>query len=143
MRGGVSRGFLETGGLTDPSPAGRGKAASKERGTPVTEPAQAARRHGRGRHRRPRDRALRALARGPATGAHLLATFTADLLAAVAWLLQCGVRSVAMESTALYWLPFAQLLAEAGIEVVLVNARHVRHVPGRKSDVPDCHPLPG
>src|SRR5439155_26512504 len=48
------------------------------------------------------------------------------------------VRSVAMESTALYWLRFAQLLAEGGIEVVLVNARHVRHLPGRKSDVLDC-----
>ena len=74
-------------------------------------------------------------------------TFTADLEAAVAWLRQCGVRSVAMpkalsaakgESTGLYWLPFAQLLAAAQIGVVLVNARHVRHVPGRKSDVLDC-----
>lgn len=66
------------------------------------------------------------------------ATFTADLQQAVAWLQQCGVRSVAMESTGLYWLALAQLLAEAGLEVVLVNARHVRHVPGRKSDVLDC-----
>jgi transposase len=66
------------------------------------------------------------------------ATFTADLQAAVAWLRQCGVRSVAMESTGLYWLAFAQLLAAAHIEVVLVNARHVRHVPGRKSDLLDC-----
>ena len=66
------------------------------------------------------------------------ATFTADLNEAVAWLGRCGVRSVAMESTGLYWLALAQLLAEAGIEVVLVNARHVRHLPGRKSDVIDC-----
>ena len=65
----------------------------------------------------------------------IFATFTENLLEAVAWLQRCGVRSVAMESTALYWLPFAQLLAEGGIEVVLVNARHVRHLPGRKSDV--------
>jgi transposase len=66
------------------------------------------------------------------------ATFTADLQAAVAWLQSCGVRSVAMESTGLYWLALGQLLAEAGMEVVLVNARHVRHLPGRKSDVLDC-----
>ena len=66
------------------------------------------------------------------------ATFTVDLQAAVTWLQSCQVRSVAMESTGLYWLPLAQLLAEADIEVVLVNARHVRHVPGRKSDVLDC-----
>jgi transposase len=43
-----------------------------------------------------------------------------------------------MESTGLYWLGLAQLLSESGIEVVLVNARHVRHLPGRKSDVLDC-----
>lgn len=66
------------------------------------------------------------------------ATFTADLREAVSWLQACGVRSVAMESTGLYWLGLAQALAEAAIEVVLVNARHVRHVPGRKSDVLDC-----
>ena len=66
------------------------------------------------------------------------ATFTADLNAAVQWFVQCRVRSVAMESTGLYWLGLAQLLSEAGIEVILVNARHVRHLPGRKSDVLDC-----
>jgi transposase len=43
-----------------------------------------------------------------------------------------------MESTGLYWLGLAQLLSEAGIEVILVNARRVRHLPGRKSDVLDC-----
>lgn len=77
----------------------------------------------------------------------IFATFTADLGEAIQWLKQCGVHSVAMESTALYWLPFAQLLAEAGIEIVpkalsgaegLANARHVRHLPGLKSDVLDC-----
>ena len=68
----------------------------------------------------------------------IFATFTADLGEAIQWLKRCGVHSVAMESTALYWLPFAQLLAEAGIEIVLANARHVRHLPGRKSDVLDC-----
>ena len=66
-------------------------------------------------------------------------TFTADLNAAVQWFVQCQVRSVAMESTGLSWLGLAQLLA--GFEVILVNARHVRHLPGRKSDVLDCQSL--
>lgn len=53
----------------------------------------------------------------------------------------CGIRSVAMESTGLYWIPVYQVLADAGFEVCLVNARHVKHVPGRKSDVRDCQGL--
>jgi transposase len=65
-------------------------------------------------------------------------TFTADLGALVEHLKACGVRSVAMESTGLYWIPVYQVLADAGFEVCLVNARHVKHVPGRKSDVRDC-----
>ena len=65
-------------------------------------------------------------------------TFTADLAALVAHLKACGIRSVAMESTGLYWIPVYQVLADAGFEVCLVNARHVKHVPGRKSDVRDC-----
>jgi transposase len=64
--------------------------------------------------------------------------FTRDLMAIVQWLVQCGVRSVAMESTGVYWIPLFQLLEEAGLKVCLVNARHVKNVPGRKSDVRDC-----
>jgi len=64
--------------------------------------------------------------------------FTRDLNAIVQWLVQCGVRSVAMESTGLYWIPLYQLLEDAGLKVCLVNARHVKNVPGRKSDVRDC-----
>ena len=64
--------------------------------------------------------------------------FTRDLMAIVQWLIQCGVRSVAMESTGVYWIPLFQLLEEAGLKVYLVNARHVKNVPGRKSDVRDC-----
>ena len=64
--------------------------------------------------------------------------FTRDLMAIVQWLIQCGVRSVAMESTGVYWIPLFQLLEEAGLKVCLVNARHVKNVPGRKSDVRDC-----
>jgi len=64
--------------------------------------------------------------------------FTRDLMAIVQWLIQLGVRSVAMESTGVYWIPLYQLLEEAGLKVCLVNARHVKNVPGRKSDIRDC-----
>ena len=65
-------------------------------------------------------------------------TFTQDLLALAHWLKQCDVRTVAMEATGVYWIPLFQILEEEGLEVCLVNARHVKHVPGRKSDVADC-----
>ena len=65
-------------------------------------------------------------------------TFTEDLHAAATWLRQCGVRSVAMESTGVYWIPLFQILEARGFEVYLVNARHVKNVPGRKTDVADC-----
>src|SRR5574341_1487955 len=65
-------------------------------------------------------------------------TFTADLLALATWLRQCGVTTVAMEATGVYWIPLYQLLESRKFEVCLVNARHVKHVPGRKSDVQDC-----
>lgn len=64
--------------------------------------------------------------------------FTEDLHKLAQWLLQCGVRTVAMESTGVYWIPLYQILEDYGVEVKLVNARHVKHVPGRKSDVQDC-----
>src|SRR5271165_1046792 len=63
--------------------------------------------------------------------------FTDGLDAAVGWLKECRVTTVAMESTGVYWIPLYQKLETAGIEVYLVNARHVRCVPGRKSDVQD------
>ena len=65
-------------------------------------------------------------------------TFTEELRAIAAWLKQCGVASVAMESTGVYWIPLYEVLEEAGLGVCLVNSRHVKHVPGRKSDVSDC-----
>jgi len=65
-------------------------------------------------------------------------TFTSDLHALADWLLQCGVKSVAMESTGVYWIPVFQILEGRGLEVLLVNARHVKNVSGRKSDVSDC-----
>lgn len=65
-------------------------------------------------------------------------TFTRDLNALADWLQQCGVRSVAMESTSVYWIPVYQILEARGLEVCLVNAQHVKNVPGRKTDVSDC-----
>jgi len=65
-------------------------------------------------------------------------TFTSDLHRLVDWLATCGVKTVAMESTGVYWVPLYEILEERGFEVLLVNAEHVRNVPGRKSDVKDC-----
>ena len=64
--------------------------------------------------------------------------FTEDLHKLAQWLWECGVRTVAMESTGVYWIPLYQILEDYGLQVKLVNARHVKHVPGRKSDVQDC-----
>src|SRR5256885_10858212 len=65
-------------------------------------------------------------------------TFTQDLHDLADWLQRCRVDTVAMESTGVYWIPLFQILEARGIEVHLVNAQHVHHVPGRKSDVLDC-----
>lgn len=65
-------------------------------------------------------------------------TFTSDLRRLADWLQECGVRTVAMESTGVYWIPLYELLEERGLEVLLVNAAHARNVPGRKSDILDC-----
>lgn len=65
-------------------------------------------------------------------------TFTCDLEALAEWLKQCGVDTVAMESTGVYWTPVYELLEARGFEVLLVDARRVKNVPGRKSDVLDC-----
>lgn len=64
--------------------------------------------------------------------------FTADLERLADWLQQCGIRTVAMESTGVYWIPLFELLEHRGFEVLLVNAHHVKNVPGRKTDVLDC-----
>jgi len=53
-------------------------------------------------------------------------------------LLQCGVQTVAMESTSVYWIALFQILEAAGLEVCLVNARHCKNLPGRKTDISDC-----
>jgi len=65
-------------------------------------------------------------------------TFTGDLHQAADWLQSCRIDTVAMESTGVYWIPFFQVLEARGLRVFLVNARHVKNVPGRKTDVEDC-----
>ncbi len=65
-------------------------------------------------------------------------SFTVDLHAIADWLTACGVDTVAMESTGVYWIPLFELLESRGFTVLLVNARHVKNVSGRKSDVLDC-----
>jgi transposase len=66
------------------------------------------------------------------------ASFTVDLQRLADWLQACGVDTVAMESTGVYWIPLYELLDARGFTVLLVNARHVKNVSGRKSDVLDC-----
>jgi transposase len=65
-------------------------------------------------------------------------TFTAELEEMANWLKRCGIETVAMESTGVYWIPAFQILESKGIEVFLVNARQVKNVSGRKSDMLDC-----
>jgi transposase len=65
-------------------------------------------------------------------------SFTEDLERLAAWLSECGVDTVAMESTGVYWIPLFELLESRGFTIYLVNARHVKNVSGRKSDVLDC-----
>jgi transposase len=64
--------------------------------------------------------------------------FTPDLEAMADWLKACQVTTVAMESTGVYWIGIFQILESKGLEVKLVNAHHLKTVPGRKSDVLDC-----
>jgi hypothetical protein len=63
---------------------------------------------------------------------------TPDLVSLVGWFKGLGIQSVVMESTGIYWVPLYEMLEAEGIDVQLVNAHHVRSVPGRKSDVLDC-----
>ena len=65
-------------------------------------------------------------------------TFTGDLYALADWLAQCGVTTVAMESTGVYWIPIFQILEAKGFEVYLVNAHHIKNVTGKKTDILDC-----
>jgi transposase len=68
----------------------------------------------------------------------MFGTFTPDLERLADWLIGHQVDTVAMESTEVYWIPVYEVLEARGLKVYLVNGRHVKHVPGRKSDVQDC-----
>jgi transposase len=65
-------------------------------------------------------------------------TFTRDLNSMADWLKEKGIESIAMESTGIYWIPVFEILDPKGFEVLLVNAHHLKNVPGRKTDVKDC-----
>lgn len=73
-----------------------------------------------------------------ATPVRSFKTFTSDLVRLADWLMMCGITSVAMEATGVYWIPLYEILEARGFDVRLVNARHVKNVAGRKSDVSDC-----
>jgi len=65
-------------------------------------------------------------------------TFTGDLHRLADWLAQCGIKTVVMESTGVYWIPIYEILDQRGFEVRVVNARDAKHVPGRKTDISDA-----
>jgi hypothetical protein len=65
-------------------------------------------------------------------------SFTGDLYRLADWLVEIGVTTVAMESTGIYWIPVFDILEAHGLEVLLVHARHIKNVPGRKTDVNDA-----
>jgi transposase len=67
-------------------------------------------------------------------------TVTAELHRLADWLTACGVTTVAMESTGVYWIPLYEILGARGFDVVLVNAHHMKNDPGRKTDVVDTNP---
>ena len=65
-------------------------------------------------------------------------TFTEDLYFIADWLQHCRIQTIAMESTGIYWIPLYDILEERGFTVYLVNAREVKNLPGRKTDILDC-----
>jgi transposase len=65
-------------------------------------------------------------------------TFTGDLQRLADWFADCGIKTIVMESTGVYWIPVFEILEQRGFEVMVVNARDAKHVPGRKTDVSDA-----
>src|SRR6185295_8012910 len=72
------------------------------------------------------------------TPVRIFDTFTQDLGELADWLMRCGVETVAMESTGVYWIPLYEMLEQRGLKVCLVNARHMKNVPGRRTDWHEC-----
>jgi len=68
----------------------------------------------------------------------VFATFTEDLERLTDWLEQCGITTVALEATGVYWIPLFEILEQRGIRPCLVNARHMKNVPGRRTDWHEC-----
>jgi transposase len=68
----------------------------------------------------------------------VFATFTGELEAMADWLIDCGITTVAMESTGVYWIPVYDVLEQHGVKVCLTNARHMKNVPGRRTDWHEC-----
>lgn len=66
------------------------------------------------------------------------ATFTEDLWRLGDWLQRCGVTTVAMESTGVFWIPLYEILEQRGLNPCVVNARHMKNVPGRRTDWHEC-----
>jgi transposase len=65
-------------------------------------------------------------------------TFADDLQRLADWFVDCGIRTIVMESTGVYWIPVFEILEQRGFEVMVVNARDAKRVPGRKTDVCDA-----
>src|SRR5262245_52838894 len=65
-------------------------------------------------------------------------TFTPDLHQMAEWLVRCGVKTVAMESTGVYWIPVDDVLEQHGVKVCLVNPRNMKNVPGKRTDFHEC-----
>ena len=68
----------------------------------------------------------------------VFSTFTEELERLADWLVQCGVTTVALESTGVYWIPLYDILEQRGMRPCLVNARHMKNVPGRRTDWHEC-----
>src|SRR5262249_21195379 len=82
---------------------------------------------------------IRTVAQGaPIPGLRSVSTRTGDLHRLAAWLLQAGCRQVALESTGIYWRPVFNILEPHGMDLLLLNAQHIKNVPGRKTDVKDA-----
>jgi transposase len=73
-----------------------------------------------------------------AESVRMFGCFTADLHALANWLERCGIKTVALESTGVYWIALYEVLESRGFKVCVVNARQAKNLPGRKTDVKDC-----